>query len=610
MNPKTKIYIIILNIKFTGGIDMKFLKDLRDDQQVIPLKIMYNNAYNSKDILSIVYKDVNTGKKYVENIEEPEIEIYIVKPEYRGKEVSGKYMTDTIDLKYCETYTCKYKWRKQFAAKILNITPEDVMMSPYVANIDVDIKNWYFIQFVREYYYPGVKIINTGYVDIETDITQTNIIGESPIVCLTYISENAHTVYNYSVYNEKYKGCKEFADNTNKFAEECAEAFSLYGTDWEYDIRVYNDEMSMIYEFWDTVHKADDDFLVAWNAPFDIRSLCERPTVLGLDPFEYVCDDRIGFKEITIHEDNNPNMSRRRHTFNITVLPMVACLMQIYGNIRSGGSRIPSFKLNAIADKELGDKKVDYTEYGNIMQFLYSNFWDFNKYNIKDVFLMVGINHKTKDIQDIYSRMYEYGIQFPDVVSSAKMSPSLLGMKLFNMGKVIANNRNKLNKELDLFQIEYQFDDDDNEEDIAEAMAYIEELQTIVDENGNKKKFKGAIVLNPKRMSSTGYVLNGALSQFLHRFVIDMDITSEYPTAVVIMNMSNDTMVGKLILDNDNVINIPTYDAYEFFKDEDVSSVNKAAIFAETVAQRDFVLAGNLMFDLTDTMEISKILGL
>ena len=49
------------------------------------------------------------------------------------------------------------------------------------------------------------------------------------------------------------------------------------------------------------------------------------------------------------------------------------------------------------------------------------------------------------------------------------MSPSLLGMRLFEMGYVIANNRNKLNKELDLFRIEYQFDEDDDEEEIQDT---------------------------------------------------------------------------------------------------------------------------------------------
>ena len=590
---------------------MKFLKDLRDDQIVIPLKIMYNAEFNQKDILSIVYKDVNTGKKYVENIIEPEIEVYIVKPEYRGTVVSDKHMHDVIKIEWCDVYTCKYRFRKNFIADKLCINPTDVAASPFVANFDIDIRNWYFIQFIKEYRYDGIKVINTGYVDIETDITKTNVIGECPIVCITYISEATKIVHNLAVYNENYKRCDELDAKVNEFVTECRDSFNLYGPEWEYDIQIFNDELSMIYTFWELVRHDDDDFLVAWNAPFDITSLCERPKVLGLDPYQYVCDDRIAFKEITIHEDQNPMMSRRRHTFNITVLPVVACLMQIYGNIRSGGPRIPSFKLNVIADKELGDKKVDYSEYKNIMEFLYSDFWNFDKYNIKDVFLMVGINRKTKDIQDIYSRMYEYGIQFPEVVSSAKMSPSLLGMRLFDMGFVIANNRNKLNNVLDLFNIEYQFDEDDDEEEAQDAIDYIEELQTLVDENGKKKKFKGAIVLDPRRMSGTGSMINGTLAQFLHVFVIDMDITSEYPTAVVIMNMSNDTMIGKLIWDNDNAIFIPDYDAYQYFKGEEESaSINKAALFAETVSQRDFVLIGEIAMGLPNPMEVSKMLGL
>ena len=93
---------------------MKFLKDVRDNQRIVPLKFMYDDNYNQDDILSIVYKDIDTGQHFVENIENPEIEIYITKPEYRGKEISDKYMHDVHEISKCDKYTCKYKWRKQF----------------------------------------------------------------------------------------------------------------------------------------------------------------------------------------------------------------------------------------------------------------------------------------------------------------------------------------------------------------------------------------------------------------------------------------------------------------------------------------------------------------
>ena len=55
-----------------------------------------------------------------------------------------------------------------------------------------------------------------------------------------------------------------------------------------------------------------------------------------------------------------------------------------YAGVRSGKGKLPSNKLNAIAQKELKDEKLDYSEYGEIRMFPYMDWWKFIKYNIKD----------------------------------------------------------------------------------------------------------------------------------------------------------------------------------------------------------------------------------
>ena len=587
---------------------MKFLKDVRDNQRIVPLKFMYDDNYNQDDILSIVYKDIDTGQHFVENIEKPVIEIYITKPEFRGTEISDKYMHDVHEIAKCDKYVCRYKWRKQFAAKMLNIPVEAVMTNPFVANLDVDITNWYHLEFIREYHYDGIVPIKTGYFDIETDITSTSVIGESPIVCITYISETTNTVYNVSVRNEKYKKFDVYEQNIQKFIDECTESFALYDeyadTPWEYQCVIFDNEADMLLAFWKLVHTLDDDFMVAWNAPFDVMSIINRMSNIGLDPYQTVCDSRIAFKKIDIEEDTQISVVKRRHKFDITVLPVVACLMTMYGNVNSAGPKIPTFKLNAIAEKVLGDKKVDYAEFGDIMAFLYSDFYLFNKYNVKDVFLMVGINHRAHVIDDTFSRTYSFGIQFPAVFSSNNMLPSVLMMEMFKMGLVVGINRNRLNVEKNI--TEFYFDDE-TEDDEIEDMIEVINASTHMDED---EKFAGAIVQDPRRMSSTGYEINGAPAQYVHTWAIDMDITSEYPTAMCLMNMSNDTFVAKILLVNDEDIKLPMYDAYELFKGEEATYMcNKAAVLAETIAQRDFILAGNIGFGLPTTSEVESLLG-
>ena len=62
-------------------------------------------------------------------------------------------MHEVIPIEMCDKYKVRYKYRANFAAEKLGISIENVAISPYVANYDIDIENWYFIQFITEYPY-------------------------------------------------------------------------------------------------------------------------------------------------------------------------------------------------------------------------------------------------------------------------------------------------------------------------------------------------------------------------------------------------------------------------------------------------------------------------
>jgi DNA polymerase elongation subunit (family B) len=348
--------------------------------------------------------------------------------------------------------------------------------------------------------------------------------------------------------------------------------------------------------------------LGAWNAPFDFVSMIERTKVLGLDPYGTICDPRFKFKKIDVHVDNAIKVTKRRHRFDITVVPILACFLTMYGNTHSAESVIPSFKLNAIADTELHDRKVEYKDiYKNITDFLYSDFYTFNKYNIKDVFLMVGINHKSHEVDDTFSRTQSYGIQFPEVFSSNNMMQSVLMNEFDDMGLVFGINRNKNNMPVQLL---FSFDEDNDDEYESKSMDVVSISQTVFDENGEKKKFAGALVQNPKRMEPTGYEINRIPAKYVHTWCMDEDLESLYPSMMKAFNMSNKTMIGKVILTNDNDIDLPMYNPYEFVDaDEEKDYMcNKVAVVCETVAQRDYIIAGNIGMKLPNINQVMNIL--
>ena len=578
---------------------------------IVPLKVVYDKNYNNGDIISVVYKDIDTGKKYVENIENPMFEMYVIKPEYRNNPnlnatFSSSYMHDAVEKDLCNVIRCKWKDRYRVAAKELNISYDDVPYSPYVFNFDIDIKAWYFSQVLKEYPCTKIPTVKSGYIDIETDITRTSVMGESPIVCITYISETTGTVYNLAVENSKYAKNDYYMAHMDEFIKDCKESFAMYNDyidgEWNYECLVYSSEIKMMTAIWDIIHLVDDDYLGAWNAPFDFVSMVERTKNLGLNEHKTICDPRFAFKKIDIEVDNSIKVTKRRHRFDITIVPVMACYMTMYGNTHSAESVIPSFKLNVIADKELKDKKVEYMDiYKNIMDFLYKDFYTFNKYNIKDVFLMVGINHKSHEVDDTFSRTQAYGIQFPEVFSSNNMMQNVLINEYGDMGLVVGINRNKNNAELQLTFIS------DNEDDMDDdVQSVIMESQAVFDENGEKKKFAGALVQNPKRMQPTGYKINGVPAKYVHTWCMDEDLESLYPTIMTVFNMSNKTMIGKVIASNDKDIKLPMFSPYEFIDAEEEADYmcNKTAVMCETVAQGDFILSGMMSMNLPGITEV------
>ncbi len=599
---------------------MKFLKSSKNNA-VVPIKFMYNTA---ADVLMIVYKDILTNQKFVENIQKPKVPVWIIKPEYRnqtglGSKFDSSYRHDWLNKDLCEEYLVPYKYRKYEIAKILEIEPEEVVDSPYVGWGDLDIKTIYFLEFIFEY---GTDIVDytptEGFFDIETDVAKTKDYGYMPITCIIYVDGASKTAYQFAMNNEEYGNMKWVREHLKDMIDDYHEKFTPTYGEFEYHIAVFNNELDMIAAFWDVVRHCDPDFLEAWNAPFDVINLINRIQVLGVNPESVISDEDFMIQKIYVKEDTTNVVKRRKHTFDIPVKPIVCCQMRNYAGVRSGRAVIPSYSLEAISTSELGQHKVDYkTDEGSLTNLLYTNFAKYLLYNINDSMLQYGISDSTKDVPTIYGKMYQFALTEPEVFTSTTMLINeliIFGFKYED--KILANNRNRAPKDMQmLIQMGYGSDAatieeaeemDEAEEDSNYADVDMDALvdkitdnQNVLDENGNKKKFAGAIVMHPRRQHYTGYKINGRPAQHVHRNAVDMDIGSEYPTAARAMNLSNDTWVGKVIPENDEDFKFPMYSQYTFIGDDKATyRFNPVATLLETVAQGDYVIAGEIALGL------------
>ena len=558
---------------------MKFLDGVGPNQEVLPLNYLYFNErnFNVDDVLTIIYKDVASGETKVQNIIKPEIEVWIVKPEYRE---AVRFNRTWVKKEYLEPHKVRYRNRYRQIAKILGLQDEDIDLaktSPFVLFSNLDIRNYYALQFIHEYNVPDSFNLNIGLFDIENDIIDIDHFpqpGECPISLIAFIDVSNETVYqfilepqnhshtinpatgDYCDYRDQVQHLKE---HVSEYVQELHEMFDeSYGV-LDYHILFLKSEEEMISKFFKLLDVLNIDFAEAWNAAYDMSNLTSRPDKILSDPIQLICSDRFLAKECLFVEDKNPLFHKRKHTCQIAHPTVFIDQMVIYAGLRSAMGKIPSLKLNVIAQKEIGDTKLDYSEEGSIKELPYENFWKYCLYSIKDTLLQLGIHRKTDDISSVYSRMLEDGLLSNEVFTSTIQLTNSLSTFLLEHDYIPGNNFNKFNDEQKLKQQAYFYGSgndiaSDENDAMMNAMVDPDDLVDISDDeeeeddssSKKKKKFSGAMVQDPNRMLPTGFKINGRLNSRIHNNVGDMDITSEYPTAIILSNMSSETLIARV----------------------------------------------------------------
>lgn len=551
---------------------MKFLKNASEGMHVMPLNFIYHNPkdYRENDAIDIIYKVIETEEVVIETIEKPEIEVWIVKPEYRSAIDTPR---DYLKKELLEPHLVRYRNRYSEIGKILGIAKEAVRACPWVLQSNIDIRTFYAVQFALEYSNDLPKKLNVGLFDIESDTINIDHFpnpGECPTNLISFVDANAKIAWLFILkpsdparainpntgrpYDNRDQ-IQYMQDHKEEFIQTCHEKFDDgYGEDMEYQILFFDDEMKMTKAFFELLEYSGIDYALAWNASYDMGNLLGRPEALFYDPTEICCSNRFKYKEAYFIADDNPVAHKRKHTCQFSHPTTFVDDLVLYAGIRSGRGKPESLKLNAVAKKELGDEKLDYTEDGNIRTAPYENFWRFALYSLKDSLLLYRLHLKTNDISDLYERCSSNGLLPNEVFTTTILLTNSITKYYFERGLVVANNRNKYRADdIDSFNQTQEDEDDDIEMDDYEDDEDEEEEE---ENSSKKKKFEGALVQDPNRMLASGMQINGVDNAKLHEHLIDEDVTSLYPSQMIIMNLSNDTMIGRITL---------PYDMEDFF---------------------------------------------
>lgn len=599
---------------------MKFLPPEMVTPNIIPLNFIYDRGTEyGQDSLTIIFKDNVSGLKSVYTINQPVIEAYFVKPEYRTFDNDKSH--HWYPMNKCYKKVVPYASRFYEAAKELGLeSAEQAKLNPYVYGLDIEIENWYLIQFVKEYPCHEPKNINCGYFDIENDIIRIDHFpeyGETPINAVTYIDGPARVAYtlilakcDIPVVAEKHPKFAEYEDmrenwntqmneirnNIPQFISNIHKKYDEKYPGFEYYLAFFEDEIQLIQAFWEIAKECNNDFVYAWNLPYDAQNMMSRPGILGYNVNEIIPDPKVMNKPeaaVSFTEDKNAKVAKRKHQCITWTLPTFLDQMVIYAGIRSGRGELASTKLNYVAQIELNDEKLDYSEDADIKTLFYRNLYKFIEYNLKDVLLQWSIETKTMDIQTIYSRLYDLFVTPAQSFTTTKVVLHALYAYALGKGFVLGQNRNKNHKNLILPKYGERFANvtEDTTEDEYFDLAFAEEEVNEESEDGTVKreKYAGAFVMNPLYINPTGVKIRNKPSKFIHDHVVDLDVTSEYPSAIIIGNISSETLVGRVFLEGDlPEISIP--EVYEFRGDEAVKyKMDVSNFMLEQYSERDYI---------------------
>ena len=162
------------------------------------------------------------------------------------------------------------------------------------------------------------------------------------------------------------------------------------------------------------------DVITGWNTKFfDIPYLVNRfRKILGeeetrnLSPWKYI-------------SERQTNINGRKLIAYSFVGIESLDYIELYKWYAPGGKSQESYRLDNIAQVELGEGKISYDEYDNLHALYRLNYQKFIEYNIKDVKLILKLEDKLKLIELALTLAYDTKCNYEDVFAQTRMWDSL-----------------------------------------------------------------------------------------------------------------------------------------------------------------------------------------
>ena len=275
------------------------------------------------------------------------------------------------------------------------------------------------------------------------------------------------------------------------------------------------------------VNRSQPDVISGWNSEgFDIPYIVNRTARILSEE----CIKRLSPVENVYSRLTTGAFGKQQQRWYISG---VSCIdyLDIYKKFSIGLRE--SYKLDAIAELELGERKVDYGN-TNLSSLADDDWQTFVEYNVQDVNLLVALEDKLRYLELL--RMLAY--------TGLTTIESAMGTLSVITGATVIKARSK-----------------------------DQVVPTFIKDNTNASKYEGAYVGEPQR-------------GFRHD-IISFDANSLYPNTMISLNLSPETKVGKITHKDDQHVYIKhvtgkdfklTHDAFMDFVQKEKIAISRAKI--------------------------------
>jgi DNA polymerase elongation subunit (family B) len=193
-----------------------------------------------------------------------------------------------------------------------------------------------------------------------------------------------------------------------------------------------SDETTIIKKFFQLWQDKCPDIISGWNIKFfDIPYIYNRTTrLLGEDEAKKLSPWNI--------VNQRKVMAMGRENIAYEMLGVATWdYIELYRWYAPGGKSQESYKLDNIANVEIGESKLSYDEYDNLHALYRLNYQKFIEYNIKDVELILRLDEKLKLFELGLTLAYDTKTNYEDIFAQTRMWDSLIYSYLIEKNIVV-----------------------------------------------------------------------------------------------------------------------------------------------------------------------------